>query len=511
MRSMVKMGWLALLLAVVGCAARPQDWDLTGREAIYDRPLEEVWPSVRQYFVDAKLSFREAPGSPVLQTEWKEEFGGSKVSGYWHRYLVLGKRETPTKSKLWIIRVTRSANKALSAPGKELEWGVSRSMGNDAQRRQDQLAGIAPPTGGWESLEGGFGLSAEDGEDRFSMPRGENAIVAESAHGTRDLNMEWRVFHAIAPGLASKEGATPRVTVQPVAKAPEARSAPAFTECGTPIIGLKAQAKAGGVLLLGELHGTQEVPRFIAQATCQLTVAGTPVSVGLELPVDNQARITTFLRSQGTEEDWLRLMEAPFWRSPYPDGRGSEAVANMLEQLRQLRAQGLDVAVFVYDHPRLNGQPREQALATTVLKQVEAGPARFHLVLSGNIHPRTAKGLPWDPQYQPMGRLLAARLKHVVALDVAYDSGSAWICAPDERSRKLDCGVKEAKGKDNGDRFFVHVWDSPNKDGYHGVFYVGRVSASAPAISKGLGRPGADDNSVFPSDAETGAVASLRR
>ncbi|NOK37616.1 hypothetical protein HMI49_30900 [Corallococcus exercitus] len=502
MRSMLNMGWLALLLAV-GCAARPQDWDLTGREAIYDRPLEEVWPSVRQYFVDAKLGFREAPGSPVLQTEWKEEFGGSKIAGYWHRYLVLGKRETPTKSKLWIIRVTRSANKTLSAPGKELEWGVSRNMGYDLVRRK----GTDPAPAGPETLEGGLALSVEDDEDRFSMPRGENAIVAESAHGTRDLTMEWRVFHAIAPGLALKDPMPSRT----LAKAPDSKQSPAFTECGAPIIGLKAQAKAGGVLLLGELHGTQQVPRFIAQAACQLTVEGTPVSVGLELPVENQERITTFLQSQGGEVDWLKLMEAPFWRSPYPDGRGSEAVANMLEQLRQLRAQGLDVAVFVYDHPKLNGQQREQALAATVLKEVEAGPTRFHLVVSGNIHPRTSKGLPWDKQYQPMGRLLAARLKHVVALDVAYDSGSAWICAPDAVSRKLDCGVKEAKGKDNGDRFFVHVWDSPNKDGYHGVFYVGRVTASAPAILKGLGRPGADDNSVFPLAPDADAVASARR
>ncbi|WP_404365440.1 hypothetical protein ACIHQR_34480 [Corallococcus coralloides] len=510
MRLMLNMGWMVLLLAV-GCAARPVDWDLMGREAIYDRPLEEIWPSVRQYFVDAKLTFREAPGSPVLQTEWKEEFGGSKVSGYWHRYLVLGKRETPTKSKLWIIRVTRSANKTLSAPGKELEWGVSRNMGLDLQNRLEDLGGIQPAPGGPETLEGGFALSVEDDEDRFSMPRGENAIVAESAHGTRDLTMEWRVFHAIAPRLAAKDGATPPTAVQQVAKAPEAKSAPVFTECGAPILGLKAQAKAGGVLLLGELHGTQQVPRFIAQAACQLTAGGLPVSVGLELPVDNQMRITTFLQSQGREEDWLKLMEAPFWRSPYPDGRGSEAVANMLEQLRQLRAQGLDVAVFVYDHPKLTGQPREQALAATVLKEVEAGPTRFHLVVSGNIHPRTAKGLPWDKQYQPMGRLLSERLKHVVALDVAYDSGSAWICAPDAQGRKLDCGVKEAKGKDNGDRFFVHVWDSPNKDGYHGVFYVGPVTASAPAISKGLGRPGADDNSVFPRAPDADVVASSRR
>ncbi|CAM3151475.1 hypothetical protein G4177_04095 [Corallococcus sp. ZKHCc1 1396] len=475
---------LVLLGLAVGCAGR-QEPETPDYEAVYDAPLEEMWPSVREYFKDANLPFREDPGSRVLETDWKQEFGGSKIAGYWHRYLVMGKRETPTKSKLWIIRVTKSVNKTLMAPGRELAWGQSLD-------RDDEQ-----------------GLSPEDLEARFAFPQGENAFYVDSAQGHRDLHMEWRVFRGIAPHLEKK---APVSAAQKVARASDAKSAAAgFTECGQEIIGLKPRAKAGGVMLLGELHGTQEVPRFIAQAVCQLTTSGTPVSLGLELPVENEARITAFVKSAGTEEDWLKLMEAPFWRSPYPDGRGSEAVANMLEQLRQLRARGLDVEAFFYDHPKLSGQKREDALTATVLSHVKAGPTRFHLVVSGNIHPRTAQGLPWDKQYQPMGRLLKAQLKSVMSLDMAYNSGSAWICAADQRAGKLDCGVKETKGKDNGDRFFVHVWDSPNKDGYHGVFYVGRVSASEPAIEKGLGRPGADDNSAAPAAVDAAPVAATRR
>ncbi|MBN8229235.1 hypothetical protein JYK02_17130 [Corallococcus macrosporus] len=461
MRSMLRMGWLALLLAV-GCAGR-QDLETPDHEAIYDVPLEEMWPSVRQYFTEAHLPYREDRGSMVLETEWKQEFGGSKIAGYWHRYMVMGKRESPTKSKLWIIRITKSVNKTLSRPGKELDWSsaVGRTLDSD--------------------VGGGGGPSAEDDADRLAFPVGENAFYMESGQGTRDLTMEWRVFRGIMPKLAKKQ---PEKTGQPVAKATST-----FTECGQSILGLKKQAKAGGVMLLGELHGTQEVPRFIAQSVCQLVTSGMPVTVGLELPVENEERITTFLQSQGGEVDWLKLMEAPFWRSPYPDGRGSEAVANMLEQLRQLRAQGLDVAVFVYDHPKLSGQQREDALTKTVLSQVK--PQRFHLVVSGNVHSRTAKGLPWDKQYKPMGYLLKGQLDDVTALDMAYDSGTAWICAANKQGNKLDCGVKEAKGRDNGDRFFMHAWDSPNNEGYHGVFYVGHVSASEPAVLKGLGNPDA--------------------
>jgi hypothetical protein len=253
------------------------------------------------------------------------------------------------------------------------------------------------------------------------------------------------------------------------------------------------------VLLMGELHGTQEVPRFVAQSACQAAVAGTPVTVGLELPVENQERVERFLASAGSEEDWLKLMEAPFWRSPFPDGRSSEAVANLLEQLRVLKAQGLDVRAFVFDHPQLKGQVREDAMAATVLQQVKAGPERFYMVVSGNVHPRTVQGLPWDRQYRPMGLLLSETLDEddVVALDMAYDSGSAWICAADPKAQegRLECGVRPAKGRDNGDRPFIHLFDDVTRDGFHGVFYVGRVTASVPAVNRGMGRPGANDNS----------------
>ncbi|WP_141588241.1 hypothetical protein [Myxococcus sp. AB056] len=493
MRSVV---FAAVVLAglMTGCAHQAgtySDLFIPDGEAIYERPVEEMWPEVRKYFTEANLPFREDRGSMVLETEWRQEFGGSKVSGFFHRYMVMGKRESPTQSKLWIIRITKSRNKALAPAGRELDWGVARIIGDKG--------------GGGSSAPG---LSVEDWEDRLDAPVGENSFYAESGQGSRDLVMEWRVFRSISPKLMKEENAPKPVKV---AMAPDAEGSAAAMdfECGLPILGLGKQVKPGGVLLLGEMHGTQEVPRFIAQASCQTAVAGTPVTVGLELPLESQTRVDTFLDSAGTEDDWLKLMEAPFWRSPYPDGRSSEAVANMLDQLRQLRSRGLDVDIFVFDHPKAQGQAREDAMAATVRHQVESSPGRFHVILSGNIHSRTKKGLPWDKSFRPMGLVLKDELDSVVALDMAYNSGSAWICAVDSKGVKdqLACGIREAKGRDNGDRFFLHTWGGTNGDGYHGVFYVGPVSASAPAMHKGLGRPGGGDNSGVPTEDRTPALA----
>ncbi|WNG60896.1 ChaN family lipoprotein [Archangium gephyra] len=470
MRS-VRLFSVGLMLLLAGCATGPKGSGIPDEEAIYDVPLEELWPSVRQFFTDNQLAFREDPGNFVLETEWREEFGGSKVAGFWHRYLVLGKRETPTRGKLWIIRVTRSAGRTLSTAGDELDWGVNRTVGQGPG---------ATDASGW---------SMEDQAEFQGRPIGENSIVAGSAQGSRDLVMEWKVFHAVAPTLARK-APDGKETEVAKAEAPEVKTVPALAvECGMPIIGLPPEVKPGGVMLLGELHGTQEVARFVAQGACQTASNGTPVTVGLELPVENQQRVATFIRSAGSEDDWLKLMEAPFWRNPYQDGRSSEAMANLLEQLRQLRAQGLDVDAFVFDHPGLKGQEHEDAMAATVLSRVRQAPGRFFLVMTGNIHARSIIGLPWDNIYRPMGVLLSGKVESLLSLDMAYNSGSAWICAV-EGGAQVECGVRPARGKDNGNRFFVHRFEQRNKAGYHGFFYVGPVTASLPAVHRGLGRPG---------------------
>ncbi|HYO58854.1 hypothetical protein [Archangium sp.] len=448
-------GCLLLLAALSGCSSRFVDF-APNEEAIYEHPLDEVWPRVRTYFSANGFIFREAPGGAQLETEWREEFMGSKVAAYWHRYLVIAKPEGPNRCKLVITRETRSANKALKAPGSELMWGV------DGRTEED-------PSG-----------LGSDVTTRLAMQNvtGDNAILGESQHSARDMVLEWKVFRNLAPGLsrnAKKSSESPDVVV----------TKDAYIECGVPILGLGKLARPGNVVLLGELHGTQQVPHFVAQSACQVATHGIPVTVGLEVPRPNQERLETFLASAGTEHDWAKLMESPFWRSPYPDGRNSEGVVYLIEALRKLRGQGLDVNIFAYDQPPLEGDAREEAMAKTVLEVAGKSPKRALLVVSGNLHPRQVKGLPWNPDYSPMGLRVADQLPNVFSLDIAYNSGTAWICAMG-KDQKLDCGVKPTKGADNGDRYFVQLFNGRNAQGYHGIFYVGTVSASLPAVYRGV-------------------------
>ncbi|HEX5749326.1 MAG TPA: hypothetical protein VFZ09_24060 [Archangium sp.] len=458
-------GCLLLLAALAGCSGRFVDF-APEEEAIYEYPLDEVWPQVRTYFSSRGFVYREVPGGAQLETEWREEFMSSRIAGYWHRYMVIAKPEGSNRCKLIITRESRSMNKALQAPGAELVWGVD-------SRSEDNPLGVGSDVARQMAMQ---------------TVNGDNAVLGESQQTARDMVLEWKVFKSIAPALqkdAKKSSESPDVVV----------TKEADIECGVPVLGLGKLARAGNVVLLGELHGTQQVPHFLAQSACQVATQGIPVTVGLEIPAVYQERLETFVASAGTEQDWAKLMEIPFWRSPYPDGRNSEGVVYLIEALRKLRRQGLDVRVFSFDHPALQGDAREEAMAATVQDVAGRSKKRALLVLSANLHPRQVKGLPGAPDYRPMGLRLAEQFPHVYSLDIAYDSGTAWICAM-TRQQQLDCGVTRTKGEDNGDRYFVQLFGGKNRHGYHGFYYVGAVSASLPAVYQGAEPAGSQQATV---------------
>ncbi len=57
---------------------------------------------------------------------------------------------------------------------------------------------------------------------------------------------------------------------------------------------IDAQLAPGRVVIFGELHGTMEVPRFVALAAERAATRG-PVTVALELPDDLQPGVDAFL------------------------------------------------------------------------------------------------------------------------------------------------------------------------------------------------------------------------
>ncbi|MEZ5332585.1 MAG: hypothetical protein R2991_11155 [Thermoanaerobaculia bacterium] len=243
--------------------------------------------------------------------------------------------------------------------------------------------------------------------------------------------------------------------------------------------GADALLVPGRVVMLGEMHGTQESPAFVADLVCRAVEEGLAVRVGLEIAVEERPALAAFLDSAGSEADREALLSTPFWTRPYQDGRSSRAMAALLASLRALRAAGGAVTVFPFSHENA-GAGRDAAMARTIAEAVDRDEKALTLTLSGNLHSRTGPGSPWDPGFEPMGYLLARERPDLdlVSLDVRYAGGEAWICTGAEVS---SCGARPLGGTLAESATCAVALAPEAAEGHDGSYCVGTLHASPPA------------------------------
>ncbi len=246
----------------------------------------------------------------------------------------------------------------------------------------------------------------------------------------------------------------------------------AASDC--PIVaGSAAVLQPGAHLLLGEVHGTRELPRVVADLACAAAKMG-PLRVGLEIAAAEQARLDAFIASPGRAIDRDRLHEdSDFWSGTFQDGRRSEAMLALLEALRQLRQQGADVRVIAYDGDP--GKDRDLAMATVLENAFKAEPRATFLVLSGNLHARKT-GLRLKQTF--MAGYLVESGAALTTLDARFGVGTAWACFGPQPT---DCGPNVRSAGGTGKTRGITL--GRTADGaYDGTFEVGTTTYSPPAF-----------------------------
>lgn len=137
-------------------------------------------------------------------------------------------------------------------------------------------------------------------------------------------------------------------------------------------------AVSGGrrLMLLGELHGTREVPRLVA-ALAQHYAADGPVLVAVEIAYTEQDAIDVFLHSDGGTAARDALRGRPYWHrtDTAHDGRRNEDLIDLFDALCRLRRAGRDVAVLAFDVPAAAGSHA----------RTPAGRARAHAGACGRV------------------------------------------------------------------------------------------------------------------------------
>lgn len=223
------------------------------------------------------------------------------------------------------------------------------------------------------------------------------------------------------------------------------------------------------VVLVGEIHGTDQAPAFVGQLACAASADGTAVTVALEISAQEQPRLDTYLASAGTPAARAAMLAGPFWTRSTQDGRSSAAMLALLERLRRLHADGRRIAVIAVDDERAG--TRDMDMAEHITRAVHAGGRVIALL--GSVHASQRLGRPSLPDYAPAGYLLRGLAP--LGVRMGAHGGEAWVCAP-------TCGVLAVGDQRVGDASVGYAAGDRAQSGYDGDYTVPLYTASLPAV-----------------------------
>ena len=233
-------------------------------------------------------------------------------------------------------------------------------------------------------------------------------------------------------------------------------------------------AEENQLLAFGEIHGTKEIPKYFSDVVCAFAKHGQKVKVGLELAVAQSAIIDNYLASKGQLSDIKDLVLSPHWRTEFLDGRTSAAMFHLLERLRRLGKQGKAIEVFLFDTQDRANNERDNNMAKQITAQVTRDRDSVYLLLSGNIHSRTTKGVPWEPNFRPMSYQIKAQGYAIASILLTHQGGSAWLCM-------LKCETQSLKGHFTDDEAYTLLRNHSDFSGHDYRINLGKISASSPA------------------------------
>jgi|GEM_PF-302965 len=356
-----------------------------------------------------------------------------------------------------LIGSTNSGVVGLDADSGEVKW--RREAGEGAVTRVGQQIAFIERDRGWLSL-----LSAGDNQTM----RWEQIKLRASGGTWTPITSSGTDLYVRADNVVTRFARSGEKTADTGEQSVGAREteAPQDPHHKTGVRGVEALLKPGMLTLLGEVHGTAEVPAFLGNLAHRALQSDLPVRIGLEIPNNLQSNVDTFLASQGNRQDVGFLTQGSFWNAQ--DGRSSKAIVGLLDKIRRLKQDNQDIAIFLFDVPTMSIGGRDKQMAENILSDLAAYPRAVHLVLTGNLHARTNS-------VRFMGWHILQRHKQIISLNLAHSGGSAWVSNRDGR------GPIHYGGTDRGEEPFIERLASWDGEAYHGFFYVGAITASPPA------------------------------
>ncbi|HWW57049.1 MAG TPA: hypothetical protein VN047_09165 [Sphingopyxis sp.] len=264
---------------------------------------------------------------------------------------------------------------------------------------------------------------------------------------------------------------------------PAATPADAGAFC-TPMPGVEAfrYTVRPDFIIVGEAHGTAELPAAFADIVCAFAMMREPLTVGIEFLPAEQAALDTYLASNGNEAAKIALLASPAWS--IRDGRASRAIFDLVETLRRLKTKHPDMAVVAFDHPSERpgtSAAREKGMAALLLAAKQARPAAPVIALTGNGHAGKSEWTSLGSPFPAMSQFLPEDRTVTISFDVA--GGEIWACRRPAEGTPEECGPRPLTARGETGQRGVSAGSS--RKGFDATLSVGRPFTASPPARPG--------------------------
>ena len=199
------------------------------------------------------------------------------------------------------------------------------------------------------------------------------------------------------------------------------------------------------IVLMGESHGTKELPEFASGLVCSLLKGGRSVILAVERFAEEHEHLQRYIKSEGTAADKAALLGVHMWASRWQDGRSSEAMFALVEDVRRLRKSGQRVGILAMQKLDSLKVPRtvaesapltfsdnniynlinDRAMADSLLSAAVLYRNYTIVGLAGALHVSTIKGNKRDPNYTPMAYVLNP-MQPTFIIGIRQGGGEFW-------------------------------------------------------------------------------------
>lgn len=220
------------------------------------------------------------------------------------------------------------------------------------------------------------------------------------------------------------------------------------------------------VIIIGEMHGTKEVPAFVLQVIRLMKENEKNLTVGFEIDRDMQPDMDAFMETGNLG----KFIQHDYFKTQ--DGRTSEAMGDLFVALQKI--PGIHMVCFD-DHSPTTPFMRDSLMGINL---AELFTCEKMVILTGNLHASLQKGF-WKPNFKS-ATYYFKRIRNLgdelVSLNSYMGSGTFWNCTQE------GCGEHPAYSDPGIEKKGLKQFVSINEDdaAYNGYVYFENVSASLP-------------------------------